>query len=182
LLSVFDGIAGHYSKGQMDLILSEAMKIMALTLAGTINLMNEKMRYFKRPTGESSGNKWFKARPHPGPLPRGEGGPVAASGQKVGAGTKPVHGFKGQLMGFWLESKINSTEIARNQFKAFPARPWPVAPPSVVGLIARSWVADQGMCLSFCIRHSSFISVVIMAAVASAGNCTLFVKFPYVSR
>jgi hypothetical protein len=61
------------------------------------------MRGFKRQACEGSGNKWFNARPHPSPLPRGEGGPVAASGRNGGAGTESVHGFNGCPLGSWLE-------------------------------------------------------------------------------
>src|SRR5450756_1947338 len=48
--------------------------------------------------GESSWNKMFYAHPHPGPLPRGEGETVAASGQKCSA---LVHGYNA---GMFLEN------------------------------------------------------------------------------
>src|SRR5580698_3130518 len=43
--------------------------------------------------GEISGSKWINVRPHPGPLPRGEGEIVAVCWRSEGTEFAPVQGF-----------------------------------------------------------------------------------------
>jgi len=48
-----------------------------------MNLLRQRGAITSLKAGESSWNNLFYARPHPGPLPRGEGETVAAFWQKV---------------------------------------------------------------------------------------------------
>src|SRR5580692_5219148 len=60
----------------------------------TMNLMSQ---ILATEPGEISGSKWINVRPHPSPLPQGEGEIVAVCWRSEGTEFAPVQGFNARM-------------------------------------------------------------------------------------
>src|SRR5580698_7311755 len=67
--------------------------------------------------GEISGSKWINVRPHPSPLPRGEGEIVAVCWRSEGTEFAPVQGFNARN----VSGKSHPNHLPREEGEMLPA-------------------------------------------------------------